>query len=108
MCLGGLVMKGLTALLLRLCRVDIRVPPLLGMLIVGIFLKNVPYNFGQFGRAECFRNGSAAEFVDSLHDIDALENHIQGPRFKKIVLLNLFETVRFNNYRLFYIDNSLY
>jgi len=58
-------------------------PPLLGMLIVGIFLKNVPYNFGQFGRAECFRNGSAAEFVDSLHDIDALENHIQGPHFQR-------------------------
>jgi hypothetical protein len=74
-------MKGIALLLLRVCAVDIRLPPLLGMLLVGIFLKNVPYNFGQFGRAECFRNGSAAEFVDSLHDIDALENHIQAPDF---------------------------
>ena len=62
------------------------------MLLVGVFLKNVPYNFGQFGRAECFRNGSAAEFVDSLHDIDSLENHIQADREREIFnAKNLFD-----------------
>ena len=41
------------------------------MLIVGIALKNVPYNFGQFGRAECDVNNHTASFVDSVHDLDA-------------------------------------
>ena len=44
-------------------------PPLLGMLVVGILLKNIPYNFGQFGRAECTLDGHNATFVDSLHDL---------------------------------------
>ena len=37
------------------------------MLVVGILLKNIPYNFGQFGRAECTEAGLNASFVDSLH-----------------------------------------
>ena len=45
-------------------------PPLLGMLMVGVLLKNIPYNFGQFGRAECTIDGRNATFVDSLHDLE--------------------------------------
>jgi len=61
--LGGKVITLLSLACKKMCGVDIQMPPLLGMLIVGIILKNVPYNFGQFGRAECQMN----EFGDSLH-----------------------------------------
>lgn len=62
------------------CKVEIRLPPLLGMLIVGILLKNIPYNFGQFGRAECtadHRNASLLNetFLDSIHELDLPEDH---------------------------------
>ena len=64
----------------RTCNVEIRLPPLLGMLIVGILLKNIPYNFGQFGRAECtadHRNASLlnSTFLDSIHELDRPEDH---------------------------------
>ena len=39
------------------------------MLIVGIALKNIPYNFGQFGRLEC-GNGTVLDTVNDLDDID--------------------------------------
>ena len=38
------------------------------MLVVGILLKNIPYNFGQFGRLECY-NGSINDSVNELDDI---------------------------------------
>ena len=46
-------MRGAGTLLSRATGVNICLPPLLGMLLVGVLLKNVPYNFGQFGRGEC-------------------------------------------------------
>ena len=51
--IGGKLILGLCWILQRYCKIDLRLPPLLGMLIVGILLKNIPYNFGQFGRSEC-------------------------------------------------------
>merc|ERR1711971_1443734 len=60
--IGGKVITLLSLGCKKMCGVDIQMPPLLGMLIVGIILKNVPYNFGQFGRAECH-----GDFGDSLH-----------------------------------------
>ena len=45
------------------------------MLVVGIILKNVPYNFGQFGRAECTPDGHNASFADSIHDFDSISEH---------------------------------
>ena len=68
--LGGKLLELLSFLIRKYCNVDIRFPPLLGMLIVGIILKNVPYNFGQFGRAECTRDHHNSSFVDSIHDLD--------------------------------------
>ena len=52
------------------------------MLLVGICLKNVPYNFGQFGRAECIGNRTV-EFGDSINDIGdfnstEFDEHIYG------------------------------
>merc|ERR1712110_696698 len=61
--IGGKVITLLSLACKKMCGVDIQMPPLLGMLIVGIILKNVPYNFGQFGRAEC-------QF-DSLHNSES-------------------------------------
>ena len=72
--IGGKLVLGFSWILLRFCKVDIRLPPLLGMLIVGIILKNVPYNFGQFGRAECSVDHKNASFIDSIHDLDGEED----------------------------------
>jgi len=74
--IGGKLIAGLCWMLTKFCKVDLRLPPLLGMLIVGIALKNVPYNFGQFGRAECDQYNHTAEFVDSVHDLDAESDKI--------------------------------
>ena len=51
--LGGKLVLLTSWVMHQTCNVEIKLPPLLGMLIVGILLKNIPYNFGQFGRAEC-------------------------------------------------------
>ena len=63
--IGGKVVLGVCWLFSKCSngKIDLKIPPLLGMLIVGIVLKNVPYNFGQFGRAEC-------NVFDSIHDLD--------------------------------------
>ena len=53
----------------KLVRKEIRLPGLLGMLIVGIALKNIPYNIGQFGRLEC-EDGAVLDTVNDLDDID--------------------------------------
>merc|ERR1719516_474542 len=66
--IGGKLMEVISYGIRKYCHFDIQLPPLLGMLIVGIVLKNVPYNFGQFGRAECIGNRSV-DFGDSLNDI---------------------------------------
>jgi len=67
--IGGMIIKLFGMAIGKLCGLDISLPPLLGMLLVGIILKNVPYNFGQFGRAECVGNYSV-NFGDSLHPLD--------------------------------------
>ena len=72
------MVKLLGEMLSHLLGVTVSLPPLLGMLVVGILLKNIPYNFGQFGRAECTEEGLNATFVDSLHDLhnpEDLEAH---------------------------------
>ena len=46
------------------------------MLIVGIALKNIPYNFGQFGRLEC-GNGTV---LDTVNDLDDLDEHSSWKR----------------------------
>ena len=75
---GGYLVKLLGHLISHILGVTVSLPPLLGMLVVGILLKNIPYNLGQFGRAECTEEGFNASFVDSLHDLknpDDLEVH---------------------------------
>ena len=40
--IGGKLILGLCWIMRRYCNIDLRLPPLLGMLIVGILLKNIP------------------------------------------------------------------
>ena len=67
--LGGQLVVFTGNLLSKLLKAKIKLPALLGMLIVGILLKNIPYNFGQFGRLEC-SNGTILDTVNELDDIN--------------------------------------
>ena len=64
------------------------------MLVVGIILKNVPYNFGQFGRAECTPDGHSANgsFIDSINELDSLEEH---GSFKRSIPEYILDSMRF-------------
>jgi len=83
--LGGKLVLLASWIIGRTCKIEIKLPPLLGMLIVGILLKNIPYNFGQFGRSECtadHRNASLLNmtFTDSIHELDTPEDHSSWKR----------------------------
>ena len=86
---GGKVITLLSMGCKKMCGVDIQMPPLLGMLIVGIILKNVPYNFGQFGRAECqqfdsLHTGSGVALDDPTDEGFAVDlEDIEGPLSKE-------------------------
>ena len=67
--IGGQLVVVIWTILSKLIGFHIQLPALLGMLVVGILLKNIPYNFGQFGRLECY-NGSIIDSVNELDDID--------------------------------------
>ena len=62
--------------------------------MVGIILKNVPYNFGQFGRAECTPDGHSANgsFIDSINELDSLEEH---GSFKRSIPEYILDSMRF-------------
>ena len=55
----------MSSLLFKKCGFDLQMPPLLVMLIVGIFIKNVSYNFRQFGSAECASAPMSGRFLSS-------------------------------------------
>ena len=57
------------------CCKDINLPPVLGMLIVGILLKNIPYNVGQFGRGDCINDDNETVFIDTINDRDLPKNY---------------------------------
>ena len=61
------------------------------MLLVGIVLKNVPYNFGQFGRSECTPDGQNTSFGDSIHDFDPIEEHSSFKRSIPDYLLEIMK-----------------
>ena len=69
-------MLGICWLLKKLSKgaIDIRLPPLLGMIVVGILLKNIPYNVGQFGRGDCIV-GNKSIFIDSINDRALVETY---------------------------------
>ena len=81
---GGKIITLISWCCKKFCNFNLPLPPLLGMLIVGIILKNVPYNFGQFGRAECTKDHKNATFVDSIHDLDDIEDHSSWKRKRSV------------------------
>ena len=62
-------------LLTQLFKKEVRFPRLLGMWIVGILMKNIPYNFVQFGRLEC--DGA---IIDTINDLDDVNEHSSWKR----------------------------
>ena len=48
------LIKSIVYLVQKFLHLDVRFPPVIGMLIIGVVLRNVPYNFGQFQRPECY------------------------------------------------------
>ena len=71
--IAGQIIKILVFVIFRYTGIQVRCPPFLGMLVIGIILKNVPYNFGQFGRADCYvtvNNTETHVFVDSINQLE--------------------------------------
>jgi NhaP-type Na+/H+ or K+/H+ antiporter len=72
--IAGQIIKIMVFLIFRYTGIQVRCPPFLGMLVIGIILKNVPYNFGQFGRADCYitnqNNTETQVFVDSINQLE--------------------------------------
>lgn len=62
------------------------------MLIVGIALKNIPYNIGQFGRLEC-GNGTV---LDTVNDLDDIDEHASWRRKRSILHVTNITHVRIN------------
>jgi len=58
--IGGVLVRIFDMIVHKCCKIDLRLPALLGMLVVGIFLKNVPYNVSELSQIECLRYNSTA------------------------------------------------
>ena len=50
----GQAVKITIFLLFKFCKLNIRFPPFIAMLGIGILLRNVPYNFSQYQRPACY------------------------------------------------------
>ena len=74
--LGGKIITGFCWILKYVTNglIELKLPPLLGMIIVGILLKNIPYHVGQFGRGDCMV-GNEKIFVDSISDRDLAKTY---------------------------------
>jgi len=82
--LCGKLVIALNKLLLKLFKVNVGLPPMLGMLLIGILLENIPYNIGLFAREECqpgYVNAShivdhETHFVESvIHNLSNIDEH---------------------------------
>ena len=73
--IGGKLTTLLGVLLTHIFKKEVRFPRLLGMWIVGILMKNIPYNFVQFGRLEC--DGA---IIDTINDLDDVNEHSSWKR----------------------------
>ena len=65
--IAGQIVLQFAALITKLVGVDIKIPQLLGMMAVGITLKNVPYSYGEFESPECMNRSLS---IHDHHDID--------------------------------------
>ena len=79
--IAGQIVIQCAALITKLVGVDIKIPQLLGMMAVGIALKNVPYNQSQFNSPECM-NISMSIHDHSDIDVNSTEflNELGGFR----------------------------
>ena len=93
---GGQLVLLLGKVLSKIFGICIQLPPLLGMLIVGILLKNIPYNFGQFGRLECY-NGT---IIDTVNELDDIHEHSSWKRSVDDDFENVFGRQRRNTYHV--------
>jgi NhaP-type Na+/H+ or K+/H+ antiporter len=51
--IGGFLVRVFDVIVHKCCKIDLRLPALLGMLVVGIMLKNILYNVYEMGQTEC-------------------------------------------------------
>jgi len=65
--IGGVLIRIFDMIVHKCCKIDLRLPALLGMLVVGIFLKNVPYNVSELGQIECLGYNSTAVEEEIKH-----------------------------------------
>ena len=64
----GQIMKVAMFLAQKYAGISVRVPPFIGMIAVGILLRNVPYNFGEYQRPECYVTINHTEVhIDSIN-----------------------------------------
>ncbi|XP_023339125.1 uncharacterized protein LOC111709609 isoform X2 [Eurytemora carolleeae] len=69
---AGQIVLQAAALLSKMVGFDIRIPQLLGMMAVGIFCKNVPYNAHEFNSPECLNRSLAhGNLYKELHGNDS-------------------------------------
>ena len=58
-------------LLTQIFKKEVRFPRIVGMMIVNILMKNIPYNIGQFGILEC----DDRVIVDTINDLDDINEN---------------------------------
>eukprot|EP00092_Neocalanus_flemingeri_P055621 GFUD01065785.1.p1 GENE.GFUD01065785.1~~GFUD01065785.1.p1 ORF type:complete len:608 (-),score=155.10 GFUD01065785.1:73-1896(-) len=51
--LGGVLVRVFDLIIHKCCKIELRIPALLGMLVVGILLKNIPYNMYELEQIKC-------------------------------------------------------
>ena len=50
--IGGVLIGIFDLIIYKCCNIDLRLPALLGMLVVGIFLTNIPYNMHEMEQSD--------------------------------------------------------
>jgi len=74
--LGGVVIRFVVLIVYKCCNIDLRLPSLLGMLLIGIMLKNIPYNFHELSQPACmglnisFTNNSNVSLYENYSEDD--------------------------------------
>ena len=74
---AGQIVLQFAALISKLAGFDIRIPPPVGMLAVGIFCRNVPYNSYEFNSPECLNRSLTQGYLHEAFygNISALTGH---------------------------------
>ena len=69
--IAGQLIKVALHVLNKIFKSNFRFPPFIAMLVIGVILRNVPYNFSQFQRSECYMtiNNSTEVHVNSINNI---------------------------------------